>query len=250
MSKTKRYTHKLFFESGTEVVVETTKSFRAAMKMCGVSPALGEWVLWERAGSPNKKRYYYVKGVKGYKCTWHEDKGKLSDELIAVRKEKLNNPIEVIDFSKSDPRENERQIELSITESGVLTRYKVRNSLFRLRDNRVEPKDVYLVNIIWDVIRKQLRRGENIQDFSHTWDVNPQQPLQVIHKERWVDVKDERYQEIYEQELQIQKDVMARQYGGGEIPERSQVEAAGRAKRSAERKLASDAVNKVFTEQK
>jgi hypothetical protein len=174
----------------------------------------------------------------------------LSDELIAVRKEKLNNPIEVIDFSKSDPRENERQIELSITESGVLTRYKVRNSLFRLRDNRVEPKDVYLVNIIWDVIRKQLRRGENIQDFSHTWDVNPQQPLQVIHKERWVDVKDERYQEIYEQELQIQKDVMARQYGGGEIPERSQVEAAGRAKRSAERKLASDAVNKVFTEQK
>jgi len=167
-----------------------------------------------------------------------------------VRKTKLNNPIEVIDFSKQDPRENARQIELMITESGVLTRYKVRNSLFRLRDNRVEPKDIYIVNIIWDTIRRQLRRGEGIQDFSHTWDVNPKQPLEVIHKDGWAEKCNDRYDEIYNQELQLQNEIMDRQYNGDPVPEHAQIEAEGRAKRSAERKLESDDINKVFTGQR
>jgi hypothetical protein len=250
MSKTKRYKHKLFFENGTEIEVETTKSFRAAIKLCGLLPTQGEWVLWERFPNPTKQRYYYVKGIKGYRATWHEDNGVLSDALVAARKAQIANPIEVVDFSKNSEQENVKQIELSLTESGILTRYKVRNSLFRLRDNRVEPKDIYLVNVIWDVIRKQLRRGENIQDFTHTWDVNPQQPLQVIHKTEWKEVKSDRHQEILEKELVIQTEVMARQYGGDQIPEAAQMEARGRAQRSAERKIEFDDVNKVFTGQK
>lgn len=250
MSKTKRYTHKLFFETGTEVEVETTKSFRAAVKLCGIVPELGEWVLWERIQAPCKKRYYYVKGIKGFRATWHEDTGKLSEELIAVRKTQIKNPIEVVDFEKGNEQDSIKQIELSLTESGILTRYKVRNSLFRLRDGRVENKDVYLVNMIWEIIRKQLRRGEGIQDFTHTWDVNPMQPLQVIHKREWNEVKDSRHTAILQQETTLQMEIMQRQYNGRPVPEAAQVEAHGRAKRSAERKLEFDDINKVFTGQK
>jgi hypothetical protein len=44
--------------------------------------------------------------------------------------------------------------------------------------------------------------------------------------------------------------IMERQYRGNPIPESAQVEAVGRAKRSAERKLEFDDINKVFTGQK
>jgi len=251
-TKTKRYTHKLFFENGTELVVESTKSFFAAMKTSGVSSKPGEWVLWERSPEPITKRYYYVKGVKGYSSTWREDKGgKLPKALATIRKMPIERPSEVVDFGKSTLTEAQHvdEIQLAVTESGTLTRYKVRNSLFRLRDQRIEPKNLYLVNMIWDIIRKQLRRGEAIQDFTHSWDVNPKKPLEVLHKKDWNGVKDLRHQEILDAEIALQLQIMKDQYKNGKIPETARVEAEGRAKRSAERKLMDDDVNRIFTGQ-
>ncbi len=90
---------------------------------------------------------------------------------------------------------------IELIESGKLTRYRVRNLIYRLRDKRVESKDGALATAIWDIIEKQLKPEEYLKDFTFKWDVNPFAPLQVIRKEDWYQLKRQRYPKLYKKEV-------------------------------------------------
>ena len=93
---------------------------------------------------------------------------------------------------------------INVTE-GKITRYLVRNSLFRLRDNRVE--DPAMVNAIWDVIRSQLKPTENLQNFTFIWDVNPKHPLQVIRRDEWDKIKAEKYPLEHKKQERVDEEI-------------------------------------------
>jgi hypothetical protein len=90
---------------------------------------------------------------------------------------------------------------------GKIDRYVVRNSLFRLRDNRVE--DEAMVMTIWNIIRKQLKPCENLSNFTFDWDVNPKKPLVVMRRKEWDKYKEKHYpleykkQEIVDEEITL-----------------------------------------------
>jgi len=95
----------------------------------------------------------------------------------------------------------------TIVTTGKINRYLVRNSLFRLRDDRVE--DGAMVQAIYEIIRKQLKPNENLHNFTFSWDVNPKNPLEVMRRADWDKVKEEKYplqykkQELVEEEITL-----------------------------------------------
>ena len=97
------------------------------------------------------------------------------------------------------------KIPLVLTQAEKLTRYRVRNLLFRIRDNRVEKQDKFLAEALWRVIAPQLRPRESIKHFTFSWDVNPRQPLKIIHKEEWNDVVQDLTKDLPEQVKEFKK---------------------------------------------
>lgn len=86
-----------------------------------------------------------------------------------------------------------------------LSRYQVRNTLFRLRDNRVEDK--ILAETIWTAISSQLKPGENLKGFTFDWDVDPKNPLVVLRRSEWDSIKKEKYPREYDMQSQVEEEI-------------------------------------------
>lgn len=245
--------HVLEFEHRGKLNIEAAISFKSAMYEAGILPSVGEKVIWERLDDKHKEILYYVRGLDGFDQGIHwwsisKNGDKLPEALVEARR-KGEKP-EVIDLFKQGASEDDlNELLVVLTQAGTLTRYKIRNSLFRLRDNRVEGRDIFLVQIIWDAIRCQLKRGEGLREFTFTWDVNPSKPLQVVRKDDWEGLKDVRANEIYNEEYARQKGILNRKYGEKNIPETAIKMAEGIARRNAERRMAEDDVSRPFSEQ-
>lgn len=85
------------------------------------------------------------------------------------------------------------------------TRYQVRNTIFRMRDKRVE--DQQLAEEIWQLIKPQLSPSENLSNFTFTWDVNPYDPLAVIRRSEWDNMKKERYPKYYDTQQKVEEEI-------------------------------------------
>lgn len=92
-------------------------------------------------------------------------------------------------------------------EASKLKRYDIRNTLFRIRDNRVEKKQEALAELVWAVIQPQLKSPESIKNFTFKWDVNPEKPSQVIRREEWEKRKEELYPEEYKKQEQVEEEI-------------------------------------------
>lgn len=244
--------HTLEFENHGKFDIEAATSFKSAMYEAGVIPATGEKVVWKRFSDNHEEVLYYVRNVNGFDPGihwWSTKSGKKLPETLVEARRKGERP-EVIDlFNQVNTEDDLNELLIVLTQAGTLTRYKIRNSLFRLRDDRVEGRDIFLVQIIWDAIRCQLRRGEGLREFTFSWDVNPNKPLQVVRKDDWEGLKDTRSEEIYKEEYVRQKSILERKYGKANIPETAIKMAEGIARRNAERRLAEDDVSRPFSEQ-
>lgn len=85
------------------------------------------------------------------------------------------------------------------------TRYQIRNSLFRLRDKRVENQE--LADAVWEIIRPQLDASETLSNFTFTWDVNPYNPTQVIRRSEWDAMKKARYPKDWDTQSKVEEEV-------------------------------------------
>lgn len=86
-----------------------------------------------------------------------------------------------------------------------LTRYQVRNSLFRMRDGRVENQS--LANFVWSLIQPQLKHPEGLKTFSFDWDVDPSQPHTVLRRDEWDTIKAEKYPDEYKKQEQVEEEI-------------------------------------------
>lgn len=73
----------------------------------------------------------------------------------------------------------------TLVEEGELRRYDIRNSLFRLRDNRIETGTEMIVQAIYRVFLDQLQREESLETFTFNWDVHPKKILEIIRPQDW-----------------------------------------------------------------
>jgi hypothetical protein len=91
--------------------------------------------------------------------------------------------------------------------SGTLTRYQIRNTLFRMRDNRVEEKHKELAEIVWAIIQPQLVQPENLRNFTFIWDVDPHNPVKLIRRSEWEKRKEEMYPDQYKKQEQVEEEI-------------------------------------------
>lgn len=87
------------------------------------------------------------------------------------------------------------------------TRYQVRNTLFRMRDDRVEEKQVELAKLVWEIIQPQLKHPEGLKNFTFDWDVDPDQPLMIIRRIDWDKIKSEKYPDEYKKQEQVEEEI-------------------------------------------
>ena len=87
------------------------------------------------------------------------------------------------------------------------SRYTVRNSIFRLRTNRVDERNRKNVDYIWNAIRSQLQPGEDVYNFTFEWDVMPDDPLTVIRKGEWLVMKKELYPDAYDKQEPVEVEI-------------------------------------------
>lgn len=74
----------------------------------------------------------------------------------------------------------------AMAEDGRLTRYTVRNTLFRMRDNRdFAEGDEVIAGSIYKAILGQLQRGETLETFTFNWDIHPTNVLEVLRPADW-----------------------------------------------------------------
>ena len=85
------------------------------------------------------------------------------------------------------------------------TRYEVRNTLFRIKNNK--PGKDELKEEIWAIIQPQLEAGESINDFTFKWDVNPYNPTEVIRRQDWLDMKKAKYPKQYDKQENVVEDL-------------------------------------------
>ena len=100
---------------------------------------------------------------------------------------------------------HEPNVQNVVVEEGKITRYLVRNTLFRLRDDRVE--DTVMATAIWDIIRPQLLPQENLHDFTFAWDVYPEEPLKVLRRSEWDEIKKEKYPLQYKKQEMVEEEI-------------------------------------------
>ena len=86
-----------------------------------------------------------------------------------------------------------------------LTRYQVRNSLFRIRDGRVENKE--LADFVWKIIQPQLKHPEGLRNFTFDWDVNPNKPSEVIRRKDWENMKADKYPDEFKMQTQVEEEI-------------------------------------------
>lgn len=98
-------------------------------------------------------------------------------------------------------------MEVTNVVSGKLTRYDVRNTLFRMRDDRLEERHKVLAEMIWPIIQQQLKPNEGLRTFTFDWDVNPGSPLMVIRRDEWDEIKKERYPEEYKKQEKVEEEI-------------------------------------------
>jgi hypothetical protein len=115
----------------------------------------------------------------------------------------------VADIKSAEEKKAEKATEMQIhnVETGTLTRYQVRNTLFRLRDDRVEEKQKWLADLVWSVIQPQLKHPEGLKTFTFTWDVNPNKPLHVIRRDEWDKIKADKYPDAYKKQEQVEEEI-------------------------------------------
>jgi hypothetical protein len=123
--------------------------------------------------------------------------------------------------------------------SGQLTRYRVRNLLFRLRDNRwIEPHYRPLAEAIKSLVEDQLTEDEYLKDFTFKWDVNPFNPLEVIRKADWYKIKRKRYPKLYQKRI-----------FDDEVREYKEVERSGDEKKIVDQSVQVEEELRLFTRQ-
>lgn len=86
----------------------------------------------------------------------------------------------------------------AMAEDGRLTRYVVRNTLFRMRDNRdFAEGDETVAGLIYNAILGQLQRGETLETFTFNWDIHPKNMLEVVRPADWRAMKKHMHPEAF-----------------------------------------------------
>lgn len=87
-----------------------------------------------------------------------------------------------------------------------VTRYEVRNTLFRLKTGRIDERKRERANEIWDCIYSQLKPDESLENFTFAWDVYPEEPLKVIRRGEWDDIKKEKYPLEHKMQAKVEEE--------------------------------------------
>lgn len=95
--------------------------------------------------------------------------------------------------------------EMTVVEEGVLSRHRIRNLLFRLKDKNVNKEDKFLAQAVFEIISEQWRPGMGLGTFTFDWDVGVDKPLRVITKDEWEDAGGEYDEEMLKRNVKLRR---------------------------------------------